>query len=98
MDLEVEMAGGRAGVPGAADVTDDLTDVDLVAALEGRGVNQVGVPVLPPLPQAPDDDVVAVEAWVVGALDDGAGDRRREGRAATAGDVEALMAPAAIAG
>jgi hypothetical protein len=56
----------------------------------------VGVPVLAPLAQSPDDDVVAVESRVVGALDYGAGGDGRQRRAAAGGDVEALVAPAAV--
>src|SRR5919106_1847601 len=92
VDLEVQMAGGRPRVAGPADVADDLADVDQIAPFERRRADHVGVPVLPPLPQPPDHDVVAIETRVVGALDDRAGGGRGEWSATPRGDVEALVA------
>src|SRR5207342_1507031 len=64
VDLEVEVAAHRAGVAGPADAADDLADVHEVAAMEGRRMDHVGVPVLAPLPQSPDHHVIAVESCV----------------------------------
>ncbi len=59
-------------------------------------MEHVRVPVLAPLPQAPDDDVVPVEAGVVCALDDRPGDGGRQWRAAAGSDVEALVDASAV--
>src|SRR3954470_151018 len=64
VDLEVEVAADGPCVAGLPDVPDGLTDVNEVARLEARGVSHVRVPVLPPLAQSPDDDVVAVKTSV----------------------------------
>ena len=82
----------------SADVAHDLADVYEVAPMEPRGMNHVRVPVLPSLPQAPEHDVVAVEACVVRTPDDGPGGDGRERRAAAPGDVEALVPAPAVAG
>ena len=60
-------------------------------------MDHVRVPVLPPLAQPPNDDVVAVEAWVIGPLHDRAGGCGSEGRLAAGGDVEALVDTPAVA-
>ena len=65
MDLEVQVAAHRPGVPRLADVTHDLADVDEVAALEGGWMQHVRVEILARLAEALDDDEVAVEPGVV---------------------------------
>src|SRR5436190_16277950 len=92
----MEVAADGPRVASLADVADDLPDVDDVSLLERGGMDHVRVPVLPPLAQPPEHDEVAVQAPVVGALDDGAGGDRGQRRAAVGGDVEALVAAAAV--
>src|SRR3954467_15949799 len=96
MDLEVQVAADSPGVAGLADVADDLADVHQVALLEGRRMDHVRVPVLPPLAQPPNDDVVAVEAWVIGPLHDRARGCGSEGRLASGGDIAALVDTSAV--
>src|SRR4051794_41024540 len=98
VDLEVEMAADGPCVPRLPDGPDDLTHVDELTLLEARGMEHVGVPVLPPLPQPSDDDVVAVEASIVGALHHGSGGGGSERRATARHDVEALVPAAAVPG
>src|ERR1700754_457706 len=98
VDLEVEMAADRAGIAGLAHVADDLADVHQVPLLEGRGMDHVCVPVLAPLPQPPEDDVVAVEPGVVGPLHHSAGHGRSQGCATPRDHVEALVPAPTIAG
>ncbi len=97
VNLEVEMAAHGAGVSGLADRADTLAGPDPVAALEPRRADQMGVEVAALLALAVEQQVVAVEDWVVAGPQHQAGRNGNQGRAASGDDVEAFVSTAAIA-
>jgi hypothetical protein len=97
VDLEVEMAADGTGISGLANCADSLSSPDTIAAIDRRRANHVSVEVAARLALAMDQQVVAVEDWVVAHAQHTAGRDSNQERAAGGDDVEAFVRPAAAA-
>ena len=97
VDLEVEVAADRDCVAGLPHRTDSLSRPDSVALLDQGRAGHMGVEVGAILGFAVDQQVVAVEDWVVAGAQDAAVAYRYQRRVAGGDDVEALVAAAAAA-
>jgi hypothetical protein len=98
VDLEVEVAADRDRVAGLPHSTDSLACVDAIALADEGRAGHVGVEVAAVLAFAVDQQVVAVEDWVVAGAQDAPVANRCQRRVAGGGDVEALVGAAAAAG
>src|SRR5215210_6023922 len=90
-DLEVQVAGGGAGLAGLADAADPIAGVDAVALAEARPRDHVGVEDVGLRLEAVDDDEVAEQLGVVVAALDVTAPGRVQGGAAVGVDVLALV-------
>ena len=97
MDLEVEVAAGAGGVAGFADGADPLALPHRLTAPNLRRPREVSVEVAAPLAFAVNQQVVAVEDWVVAPTQDPAVADCDQLRPAGGGDVEPFMDAAAAA-
>jgi len=98
VDLEVEVAAYGAGVAGLADEADGLAGPDAFAAVDQGWFRHVGVEVGTVLSFAVDEEVVAVEDWVVAGAQHFAVANRDQWSSAGGDDVEAFVDAAAVAG
>src|SRR4051812_28810194 len=97
-DLEVQVTADAAGVAGLPHRPDPLAGLEPLAGAGQRPLEQVRVDEVAPRAAVVDEQVVALEVALVGALQDPppvSGDQRR---AAGRGDVEALVDAVAVAG
>ncbi len=97
VDLEVEVAADRDRVAGLPHGADSLARPDAVTFLDQGRAGHVGVEVAAVLGFAVDQQVVAVEDWVVAAAQNAAIADRYQRRVAGGDDVEALVSAAAAA-
>lgn len=99
MDLEVQVAADRDRVAGLPHRADALAGEDALAAVDQGRAGHVGVEVGAVLAFAVNQQVVAIEDWVIASAQDCAAADRDQGSAAGGDDVEALVgAPAAAGG
>jgi hypothetical protein len=98
VNLKVEMATDRDRIAGLPHRTDALAGIDALAAVDQGRAGHVGVEVGAALAFSVDQEVVAVEDWVIAGSQDLAVPHRHERRAAGGNDVKALMGAATVAG
>jgi hypothetical protein len=98
VDLEVKVAADRDRVAGLPDGADSLAGIDAIASRDQRRARHVSVEVGTILAFAVDQQVVAVEDWVIAGSQHGAVAHGDERRVAGGDDVEALVGAAAVAG
>jgi hypothetical protein len=96
VDLEMEVAADRDRVAGLPHEPDRLAGVDALAAVDQSRSWHVGVEVGAALVFPVDQEVVAVEDWVVAGAQDLAVANCDQGRAAGGDYVEALVGAAAV--
>jgi hypothetical protein len=98
VDLEVEVAADGDRVAGLAHASDSLPGIDVIALLDCGRTGHVTVEVAALLPFAVDQEVVAVENWVIAPAQDSTAANGDQRGIAGGDDVEALMRAAAAAG
>ena len=91
VDLEVEVAADGNRVAGLPHRADALAGVDALAAVNQRRLRHMSVEVRALLAFAVDQEVVAVENWVVAGAQDHTVADGDERRAASRDDVESLV-------